>query len=244
MKVLNLTSALCWLHLAAMAQAPQGEVRYQYRINMHRFASAQMQQYRHLIPEWMVQSVALCFNDSASLYYSEGAAKPSKRAKVEVRLSSKGPGGDATIYRNWQQNYTVVSRETGWYADTLLNFTWQLLPDSITIAGYPCKKAVTWINIAKSAQTTIKTNVTDEASLAGDTSSASVAVEAWYAPSIDVRTGPGNFGGLPGLVLKVDAGQGWFTYEPLEVRAVCSRAVAPPTSGPPLEKPARKYFVQ
>jgi GLPGLI family protein len=54
---------------------------------------------------------------------------------------------------------------------------WQLLPDTATILGYECKKAVCTFRCRDYV--------------------------AWYAPEIPVSEGPWKFFGLPGLILKV-----------------------------------------
>ena len=56
---------------------------------------------------------------------------------------------------------------------------WKLTDETAKIAGYDCKKATC-------------------------TNKDNKAVIAWYAETIPVSTGPMSFGGLPGMILKVD----------------------------------------
>lgn len=61
------------------------------------------------------------------------------------------------------------------YEDSTAQFDWTLLPDTVTVCGYVCRKA--------------------EATFRG------VRWTAWYAPEIPLGIGPWKFNGLPGLVL-------------------------------------------
>ena len=61
------------------------------------------------------------------------------------------------------------------YEDSTAQFDWTLLPDTVTVCGYVCRKA--------------------EATFRG------IRWTAWYAPEIPLGIGPWKFNGLPGLVL-------------------------------------------
>ena len=43
--------------------------------------------------------------------------------------------------------------------------------------------------------------------------------EAWFAADIPVRLGPWTFGGLPGLILKLNDTQNLYTWEAVELRS-------------------------
>lgn len=61
------------------------------------------------------------------------------------------------------------------YEDSTAQFDWTLLPDTVTVCGYVCRKA--------------------EATFRG------IRWTAWYAPDIPIPAGPWKLNGLPGLIL-------------------------------------------
>lgn len=63
---------------------------------------------------------------------------------------------------------------------------WQLQPDTATIIGYACRKAVCRFK--------------------------GRSYEAWYTPDIPRSEGPWKLHGLPGLILKASDSQGYFTF--------------------------------
>lgn len=61
---------------------------------------------------------------------------------------------------------------------------WKLTMEQMTILGYPCFKAI---------------------GNTGDTITG--PVEAWYAPTLPISSGPKNYGGLPGMIMAVKGGE-------------------------------------
>lgn len=71
--------------------------------------------------------------------------------------------------------------------------SWQLLPDTATIAGYPCRKAACRFKGRD--------------------------YEAWYTLAIPRSEGPWKLYGLPGLILKASDSQGYFTFTCTGIRS-------------------------
>ena len=68
------------------------------------------------------------------------------------------------------------------YEDSTAQFAWTLLPDTVTVCGYVCRKA--------------------EATFRG------IRWTAWYAPDIPIPAGPWKLNGLPGLIVRADDADG------------------------------------
>ena len=68
------------------------------------------------------------------------------------------------------------------YSDSTARFAWTLLPDTMTICGYACRKA--------------------EATFRGR------QWTVWYAPGIPLGIGPWKLNGLPGLIVRADDADG------------------------------------
>ncbi|RLZ08765.1 GLPGLI family protein [Faecalibacter macacae] len=87
----------------------------------------------------------------------------------------------ANLYNNILENYTLdpinFKGKNFIVKDTVTKYNWLLEREYDKILGYDVKKAV-----AK------RFNIT---------------YEAWFAPSLPYKTGPGNIFGLPGLILKL-----------------------------------------
>ncbi|PIF59041.1 GLPGLI family protein [Flavobacterium sp. 2] len=64
--------------------------------------------------------------------------------------------------------------------DKLTDYEWTIIDETTTVLGYKCKKATTKKSLA--------------------------LITAWYCEEIPINDGPGEFWGLPGLILKVELG--------------------------------------
>ncbi len=95
-----------------------------------------------------------------------------------------------TISRSWldprADAYCMV--------DTLPDFNWELLPDTMRILGYLCQKATC-------------------TSFLG---SAMRKFTAWYTPDIPASYGPAKFFGLPGLILMIN--NAYYNYTAVSIR--------------------------
>ncbi len=67
--------------------------------------------------------------------------------------------------------------------DSISNYSWELSSDTLTVAGYTCKKATTIRDVGT------KQNIT-----------------AWYCEDFPINDGPMDFSGLPGLILQIELG--------------------------------------
>ena len=66
--------------------------------------------------------------------------------------------------------------------DEILTYNWTTSTDTLTVAGYLCKRAT-----ASRMMMGTKQNIT-----------------AWYCDEIPINDGPSNFNGLPGLILQIE----------------------------------------
>ena len=98
-------------------------------------------------------------------------------------------GYPSIIIKNYNENDIDVVERIGdeyiGYKSQPLKKDWQLLPDTLTINGVLCNKAIRKSNSA-----------TD------------LTIEAWYAGSIPIPDGPTSDYGLPGLIMKTKTSQG------------------------------------
>ncbi len=96
-----------------------------------------------------------------------------------------------SIFKNYPEGkITTIDRipfDSYLYEEELPTYEWTLSSDTTTVCGYLCKKATSSI---------FGRNYT-----------------AWYTPEIPTDNGPWKFGGLPGLILKIEDDQGHYLFE-------------------------------
>jgi GLPGLI family protein len=110
-------------------------------------------------------------------------------------------------------------------SDTIEKLDWKLGKESKVIGSYTCYKAtaekkVIEMNIETSANS-------DE--IKQDTVQTTATVTAWYTPMIPVSQGPGQYFGLPGLIMEVSDGRNTI---------LCSKVVLNPENKTVIKKPS------
>ncbi len=148
-------------------------------------------------------------------------------------------------YKNVKENALVQSQE--FYGkqflvkDELQTFEWKMGTESKQIGQYMCFRAtalvptseLTWFNFSWSdlapASAEKKADSTNaEPKELKEPEIKMTAIEAWYTPQIPVGHGPGEFWGLPGLILEVSAGN---------TTLLCSKIVMNPKEKIKIEAP-------
>lgn len=136
----------------------------------------------------------------------------------EAFLKYPSPKTLTIVYKNYPKGkMTIFDRidDTEYtYPDNLNSQDWKLTADTLTVLGYPCIRAVCdWRGRE---------------------------YEAWFTPEIPVSEGPLKFGGLPGLIMKLqDADHEW-SYELEGVQ----RINRPITLRPPLKQKSYKKTIR
>lgn len=201
----------------AKAQDFQGQAYYESKTNMSGSMKidgpGMSEDMKKLMEEQMnkafEKSYVLTFNKTESVY-----EEPQK-----LDLPSAGNGGmmirmenssDGRIYKN-TKNKEAISEEDFFgkeflVVDSLKTYDWKLESDSKKIGDYTCYKATYTIPVTqkdkeeyeefKKKQSDNKTTffVMDEPK--------ERIVTVWYTPEIPVSHGPGEYWGLPGLILE------------------------------------------
>jgi GLPGLI family protein len=81
----------------------------------------------------------------------------------------------------------IIGTDNYKYTEPLGSLSWELLPDTLTVAGYRCQKALCFFGGRH--------------------------YEAWFTTAIPVSDGPWKFSGLPGLILKIQDTQQHYRFE-------------------------------
>jgi len=144
-------------------------------------------------------------------------------------------------YKNVKENTLIQSQE--FYGkqflvkDKLQSIEWKMGKESKQIGQYLCFRAtasvptseLTWYDFSWSNLRTDSGSKPDSAVVQDEEPEISLTeVEAWYTPQIPVSHGPGEYWGLPGLILEVSAGN---------TTILCSKIVMNPQEKIKIEAP-------
>ncbi|MEO6039038.1 MAG: GLPGLI family protein [Saprospiraceae bacterium] len=176
------------------AQNTQGTITYTETVQIKmdiQDDDPQMAEMRKSMPSSQSFSQALYFKDQVGLYRDPvGQPDPEdlevkrEQGGMDMQMVMKRP--ESQVYHDLAKKETLRSQEF-FGRDFLIQGeakpkSWKITGEQKTILNFVCQKAVLQ-----------------------DTSR---SVEAWFAPQIPVALGPGEFTGLPGLILEVRIANG------------------------------------
>ena len=258
MKTLLIAASLLTT-IAATAQTSEGKLIYERKMNLHKNIPPEREQFKAMIPEFQTSKMELSFKGNQSLYKSvktddDDLPTTDQGGGGGFRMiRSMMAGGDAESFKNYETGIATDIRELGpkkyLLDDTLQRISWKLSSDTMTILGHLCHKATAIQkggvmgmmqrqtgggSNQQNQQPTIaggadssrrRNNFSNNSTLTQDQ-----AVIAWYADDLASPAGPDTYYGLPGVIMKMDIGDGFIVYTPLEMSAAAGTVKAP-TSG-------------
>lgn len=145
-----------------------------------------------------------------TLRFSRNESLYSENEKLARPQAGPSNGINITISRSKSELYKDTRSKTYVHQQEILSKPfiikdslkipkWKLVKDKKSIGDYVCYKATLTQNVIEkkySSETDCLTKITSEKT-----------VTAWYTPQIPVNSGPGNYWGLPGLILEVQDGK-------------------------------------
>jgi GLPGLI family protein len=156
----------------------------------------------------MEKTYTLHFDKSAAIY--EEQQKLEDPAAVAVGgISVNISGGGGKQYQNLKEKKSLLETEAFGkeflVSDSLKKWEWKLGSESKKIGNYTCYKA-TAVYKAKEPLPFPDEEAPkkDKAVNLLETKTVDKTVTAWYTPEIPVGHGPGEYWGLPGLILEVN----------------------------------------
>jgi GLPGLI family protein len=144
--------------------------------------------------------------------------KPGREVATDPRNNFFGPVANKNVvYTNFKKKQSIsqkpIFEETFLVEDSLLKIKWKLTPDTRTIAGFECKKAVGILND-------------------------SISLFAFYTDELMITGGPEGIQGLPGMILGLGIPRlhaTWFATK-VEVNNVNTSMIAPATKGKKVDR--------
>ncbi len=178
------------------------------------------------------------FNKNESIYKEvENLDQPSGMGSGGMLMVFAGTGDGGLLYKNSKENrFTNQSDLFGkifLIKDTLEQPEWQLEKETKNIGEYTCFKATFKRMTTMSSTMTMRIN-SDEETEESEPEEVEQTVTAWYTLQIPVKHGPGNYSGLPGLILEVSDGS---------ETILCSKIILNPKNGVDLEEPKKGKVV-
>lgn len=238
MMINRLLMAVVLFSSTAFSQGKEGKVIYERKINLHKDLPPEAEQFKAMTPEFQVTKMELLFNNSQSLFHAlpgdEEDQMPQPGGEGGRRMTFRFGGPDAETFRNYETELSVESRELGprkyIIDDTLRPLKWKLEPDTLTILGHLCHKAVS-TQPAPAMRMRRQPAAGDTASRESSVAPKEQQLVAWYTEAIDTQAGPDSYFGLPGLILKTDLNNGSVVYTALSLETLEKATVKAPANG-------------
>lgn len=178
----------------------------------------------------------LDFNKTESVYTEEvklDLEKPSSGMVFKMNRS-----GDGKKYKNSKEKIEISEEDAFGkeflVIDSLTNWKWKLENETKKIGNYECYKAVAVIPVSEEDIATyekLKQKKSDGKSTFFSISEPKEKViTVWYTPEIPVSQGPGEYWGLPGLILEVNNGS---------TVLLCSKVILNPKQKVAIKRPSK-----
>lgn len=231
----------------------QGKAYYQSKttVDMSNFGDGQLSEERKKQIADRMKSVLektyiLTFDQSESIYKEEEKlGAPGQGGGMRFGMMSSG-GGDQ--YKNVKDQKLLQEQELlgkqFLIHDSLPKLKWELGAETKIIGQYTCFKATAVKkadgidfgrfgrrdrnNDNEKPKDSLKTNTED--SKEAEETTKEIVVTAWYTPQIPVNQGPGEYWGLPGLILEVNADR---------TTILCSKIILNPTEKEDIKVPSK-----
>lgn len=230
----------------AKAQEFQGEATYKskrkvdIKLDSTQMASGMAEQMMEMLNKQFEKTYILNFNKEESVYEEEESlAPPSPQGMNVVMVMS---GGSDVLYKNLKEKRYTNQNESFskvfLIKDDLQEIDWTLESDTKNIGNYTCFKA-TMTREIEDIESGVSVNGDKDLNTA-DTAPKmkEITVTAWYTPQIPVSAGPGNYHGLPGLILEVNDGSETVICSKIVINPEKAKTITEPNSGKKLNQAA------
>lgn len=215
---------LSFLSTIVSAQEFQAKAYYQtqrkieMKLDDSNMSESQKQEMQTMLKKQFEKTFILTFNKDMSIYKEEERLEPpSAISSSGNKVMVLGGGSNAKYFKNIKSKSYIDQQDMFGkqflIKDSLEDLNWKLEEETKVIGKYLCFKA-----------TAIKKETRMELSFSSESKEKQEPKEiveeheivAWYTSDIPVSSGPSEYGGLPGLILELNAE---------EMQYVCSKIV-------------------
>jgi GLPGLI family protein len=238
MKQLAVILIMLILSNMVKAQDFQGKATYKSHRKMDiELDSTQMETEMHkrmiaMMKKQFEKTYILSFDANESVYKEdEQLEDPQPEGLVMVVIEA---GGSDVFYKNIPDNrFTSQSDLYGkmfLVKDKLRTIDWKLESETKNIGEYTCYKA-SFKREVPVVRGEISVNGDKDLDEETEPEMEEVTVTAWYTPQIPVNNGPGNYHGLPGLILEVNNGRETIICSKIEINPSETMNIKEPVKG-------------
>lgn len=205
------------------AQEFQGKAIYQTKtiVKMDMSASGmpadRIKRIQEMMKNQLEKTYVLNFNKTASIYKEEEKLDQASGGRRGMRFMMMGRGASGKHYKNIQSKKSAKENEFSGknflIKDDLIKYDWKMEQETKMIGQNMCFKATTVIEMPARSNTirfgrrnTNSEKEEEKKTEPQEPEMEQVIVTAWYTLDVPVSHGPGDYWGLPGLILEVSAG--------------------------------------
>ncbi|PKP13320.1 MAG: GLPGLI family protein [Bacteroidetes bacterium HGW-Bacteroidetes-3] len=235
------------IQTALSAQDFQGSAVYQTKTKLEMdLASSgipadRIQRIQEMMKNQLEKTYILTFDKTASIYKEEEKLDQSVGGGGGMRFSMMGGGASGKYYKNTQTKTSAKENEFSGknflIKDALKTYEWKMEQETKMIGENLCFKATTIIEMPANANSFSfgrRNNDNKEEVKEEEEKIELVPVIAWYSMDIPVSHGPGDYWGLPGLILEINAGN---------TQILCTKIVLNPKEKADLSEPSKGKVV-
>lgn len=234
---------LMFITTSVMAQDFQGVATYKSKRKMDiKMDSTQIDSDMHkqmmeMLTKQFEKTYKLTFNKEESLYKEEEKLEAPQTSGMQIVIA--GAGGADVLYRNVkEQRYTNQNELMGkvfLIQDQLKPTDWVLGSETKNIGNYTCYKATsTREQEVRESRMSVNGDNHKEENEKAEPKMETITITAWYTPQIPINSGPGNYYGLPGLILEVNDGS---------ETVICSKIVMNPKDNVRISEPTKGKII-
>lgn len=221
----------------AIAQDFQGKATYKshrkmdFQIDSTDMGGDMHKRMMAMMKKQFEKTYILSFNKEESLYKEDEQLEAPQAGGMMMVVMTTGEAGE--LYKNIKEDrYTDQNDMFGkifLIEDKLRKIDWKLGSEIKNIGEYTCYKA-TYIRTQEVRSMEVSVNEDNEFDEDTEPEMEEITVTAWYTPQIPVSNGPGNYHGLPGLILEVNDGS---------QTLICSKIVLNPKDKVSITEPVK-----
>ena len=180
---------MCMILLASLssAQNNEGTIIYEEKVNIHKRLPIEMEAMKASIPEYKTSKHQLTFKIDKSIYVYLKEEIKEVNGDIKRRKAMRfGGRNGGNRYADLSNNMVLATRDLMGKKFLVrgepTKYKWKLTGKNKQVGSYLCQEA-TWQDSTRQ-------------------------IVAWFTPMIPFQGGPGDFTGLPGMILHLDINDG------------------------------------
>jgi len=192
------------------------------------------------------RTYVLNFNKTASIYKEEEKLDQMASGRGGMRFMMMGGGATGDHYKNTQAKISSKENEFSGknflIKDSLVSYEWKMEQETKMIGDYLCFKATTVVEkpvrrefrFGRGNNSEEDKKKQEEEEKKQENVVELISVSAWYTLDIPVNNGPGDYWGLPGLILEISDDN---------TQILCTKIVMNPKEKSELKEPTKGKVV-